>query len=419
MAATELLESCVCPHCWVRFAPEDVLWVAAHAELAGDLRLGPDQPMRFLPSRFDLQGNAIDARGFACTSLACPRCHLHVPRALLELPPYFISMLGTPACGKSVYLTSLVWQLRRELPKRLGISFQDVDPQANRTLNDWERDLFLARGSNRLVPMASLIPKTQALGEHYDYVSDGEQVIQYPKPYLFALQRRADSGSPGSRDSFRDCVLCLYDNAGEHFQAGADSTAAPVTQHLARSNVLFYLFDPLQDPRFRQRLEARGASPTVSPVTARQEIVLTEAAARIRRLRGLSQKAKIDRPLVVIVTKADAWGEAVQLPTADPWRLAGNDVTAYLNLIDRLSAQLRELLTAHCPELVSTAEDLSGSVTYIPASALGTAPQADPATGKAAIDPARVKPFWVTAPFLYTLFKYPIDTSRPAAGAGA
>ena len=56
------------------FAPEEVVWVAAHTYLLGDPRLGPEQLQRFLPTRFDVDGNAVDAKAFPCHSLACPRC---------------------------------------------------------------------------------------------------------------------------------------------------------------------------------------------------------------------------------------------------------------------------------------------------------------------------------------------------------
>ena len=46
-----LLARVTCPHCWHRFAPEDVLWVASHGALDTDPRLG-EAPRRFLPSRF-------------------------------------------------------------------------------------------------------------------------------------------------------------------------------------------------------------------------------------------------------------------------------------------------------------------------------------------------------------------------------
>src|SRR4051812_32669002 len=109
--ATLLLRQITCPHCWKTFHPEEVLWIAAHADLLGAARLGPDHPQRFLPTRFNIDGNALDAHGFECQPLACPHCPLGVPRALLETEPMFVSILGTPACGKSYYLASLTWEL--------------------------------------------------------------------------------------------------------------------------------------------------------------------------------------------------------------------------------------------------------------------------------------------------------------------
>ncbi len=411
MTELTLLETVTCPHCWASFAPEDILWVAAHADLVGDLRLVGDQPLRFLPSRFDIHGNALDARGLKCTTLACPRCHLLVPHALLEVPPYFVSILGTPSCGKSVYLTALMWELRRKLPKRFGIALQDIDPQANRMLNEYEGAFFMAREPKRAVLMKELVPKTQEAGDLYDFVKDDEQVTQYPRPFLFALQKQGQAETPLPAP-FQERILCLYDNAGEHFQAGKDSAATPVTQHLARSEVLFYLFDPLQDARFRQYVTQHvGTVQGDEKVIARQETVLFEAAARIRRLRGLSQREKIDRPVLILVTKADAWGSLIKLNRTDPWRAAGGNFPAYLAFLEATSASLRNLLTKLCPELIHAAEGLSHTVLYLPVSALGTSPHTDAATRKPAICPGDIKPFWVTAPFLYALFKFPMRAS--------
>src|SRR5262245_25643300 len=99
--ALPLLAQVTCPHCWERFPPEQVLWIAEHAELLGDPLLGSEHPQRFLPSRFTPGGDAIDPRGMVSSALACPKCHLPVPRGMVELEPLFISILGAPASGKS------------------------------------------------------------------------------------------------------------------------------------------------------------------------------------------------------------------------------------------------------------------------------------------------------------------------------
>lgn len=108
-AAHILLKQATCPHCWTTFRPEQSLFVTEHVELLGDARLGPDAQTRFLPTRFNVQGDAIDAKGFPCSQIACPQCHLTVPRACLELPPLFLSIFGAPGSGKSYYLAAMTW----------------------------------------------------------------------------------------------------------------------------------------------------------------------------------------------------------------------------------------------------------------------------------------------------------------------
>src|SRR4051812_44270105 len=123
----KLLPRITCPHCWHSFPSTDVLWVAFHADLKGDPQLGEEKQQRFLPTRFTPEGDALDARGHRCSALACPRCHLTIPRALLEMEPLFVSILGTPSCGKSYFLSSMIWELRRILPEQFALSFADAD----------------------------------------------------------------------------------------------------------------------------------------------------------------------------------------------------------------------------------------------------------------------------------------------------
>src|SRR5262249_1611731 len=190
--------------------------------------------------------------------------------------PTFVSILGTPACGKSFFLTALTWELRRLLPRHFALSFADADPASNRGLNEYEEALFLNGRADDLVPLADLIRKTELQGtELYDTVQFGNQAVSYPRPFLFTVQPQ--ERHPGHASGQRLArVLCLYDNAGEHFQPGQDSAASPVTQHLAQSRLLFYLFDPTQDPRFRRLCEEAwpGALGSAGGRVSRQESVL-------------------------------------------------------------------------------------------------------------------------------------------------
>jgi len=176
-------------------------------------------------------------------SLACPKCHLPVPRSMMEMEPLFLSILGAPASGKSYFLTAMTWQLRKLLPIDFSISFTDADPAANRALNDCEESLFLNSRESSIVPLGDLIRKTELQGELYDSVAYGQQIVSYPRPFLFTMQPR-EGHARFDRSAELSRVLCLYDNAGEHFQPGQDTTSSPVTRHLAQSRAILFLFDP-------------------------------------------------------------------------------------------------------------------------------------------------------------------------------
>ena len=119
-----------CPHCWHQYAPEDSLWVSEHPDLLGDPKLGFQFAKRFLPSRFSVEGDALDEENHKSTRMACPHCHLEVPRPLYQLNNVFFSILGAPACGKSYFLASLTWGLRQTCRRRRKRS----DPFAQRSL---------------------------------------------------------------------------------------------------------------------------------------------------------------------------------------------------------------------------------------------------------------------------------------------
>ncbi len=170
---TGLLPRVTCPHCWEQHPPQKLLWISEHTNLLGDERLGPEQPRRFVPTRFTLTGEALDKEGFPCHQLACPNCHLVIPRSLLELEPLFLSIFGAPASGKSYFLAALTWELRKILPLEFRVGFADADPVLNQQLNAYEESVFSGSSTDEPVPLTSLIRKTEEQGDLYDTVSFG------------------------------------------------------------------------------------------------------------------------------------------------------------------------------------------------------------------------------------------------------
>lgn len=392
----------ICPHCWEEFSPEDILWVSEHPSLRNDVRLGQDEARRFLPDRFDLDGNAIDPGGSTCKRLACPNCHLLVPRANLELQPLFVSIVGSPACGKSYFLASMTWRLRKVLPQVFGLSFADADPMANALLNEYEEQQFHNSDQDALIKLA----KTQEQGDLYDEIRIDQQIVRLPRPFFFAI--RPSTEHPNREQQVRASrVMCLYDNAGESFQPGKDTTGNQVTGHLTRSDSLLFLYDPTQDTRFREACRGVSQDPQVneSPVTTRQETILHEMTDRIRRHTRLPQHKKHSAQLIVVVTKCDAWKPLLKTDLLHPWRKTLNASIHGLDLgyIKKVSNLVRDLLWKYSPELCSAAESFADDVLYVPTSATGHAPEKLPNGHGYGIRPRKIRPIWAEVPMLAVL----------------
>jgi hypothetical protein len=318
----------------------------------------------------------------------------------------FVSIFGEEECGKSCFLTTMSWELRRRLPKQFGLSFTDADTVSNQALNVYEDRLFLNPQANDLIPVNQLIPTAPQNSGLYDLVTLNDQQITYPRPFLFAVSPRENHPRFSQRDRLARLV-CSYDNAGAYFRPGEEVPTRLDTRHLSHARFLFFLFDPTQDPRFLALLnQARDRSAQIAASrVSRQERILLEAAARIRRHTGLSPRDKHNRPLTVVVTKFDVWSSLVGRPDlVEPWFHVGDLVGLDLNRIDTISGEVRDLMLSVCPEVVNAAESFAPSVTYMPVSSLGRTPL--PAKGDgtpASIRPRDIRPTWVTVPLLQGL----------------
>jgi len=321
----------------------------------------------------------------------------------------FISIIGSAGSGKSNFLAAMTWELRQRLAKDFAIIFADGDKEANWILNRYEETLFLPEDPDRPV----VLDKTRTQGDLYRSVYISGQETQLPKPFLFSLHPGAMHPRAARRANLGR-IVCLYDNAGEHYNVGQDTAMSPVTRHLSRSKVLMFLLDPTQDPRFRTKCKGISQDPQIQePLqTTRQETILSEAAIRFRKHASLSAYQKCDRPLIIMVGKSDIWASLVAEEdlVTEPiiQNQPGQAHLAVLDLerIDRVSKKVRSLLMALTPEVVSTAEDFASEVVYIPVSALGHSPEKYPDLNGLLIKPRDVHPHWVTIPLLYSYARW-------------
>ena len=376
-------ESFRCPYCRAVAPLENVLSVSVSPSLLGDPVLGEAEQRRFLPSRFTGTGLALDADGGVCTDIACPHCHMALPQVLIEMPQLVMSVIGAAGAGKSVFLASCIWECRRKLRRFFGIGFRDLDPVANRWINAYEEKLFFQADDREL----QQIEKTDMASSNVcrSVMLDGDSVL-LPLPSFFFLKRGEDAAQS----------LVVYDSAGEHFRAGADRQSSAVTLNMLNADVLFFMFDPSADPRFRSRLD-RGAG-TALNYAQRQDVLLAEMSARIHRHLGNKGEGKLTRPLIFGVSKADLLARdlpqnvALYVETGAPSRFA-LDIAALRALSDATERLLAEVV----PEVVETAHDIAENVWFVPVSALGHNPM------KEGVRPCDIKPLWAELPVVMTL----------------
>ncbi|NQT21479.1 MAG: hypothetical protein HQ592_17370 [Planctomycetes bacterium] len=409
-----LVYKVACPNCWHSFPPEEIFLIAKHPDLVGDPVVGSNEYLRFLPTRFTPKGEALDPRGVSTADLACPRCHLQINQVMLEVSPLFISIIGSPASGKSYFLTTMTWELRRMLPQ-FRFSFSDADPAANAAIHDYEQTLFL----NPQPDKPTAIRKTQLDDARlHRFVRINDANVRLPVPLQFLLWPMETH--PRHSESHRiGRAIVMYDNAGEDCQPGAEMADSAVVQHLAMSKILLVLFDLTQDPRFLAQTQSNdpqlrhGLRPELGTqnVVDRQETILREATVRLRKYLGISQEERLNKPLVIIVPKFDIWEELAGVSIdKEPYETIGEDGTTAMNtkLVEDVSSRIREVLLRFCPEFVATAENLSKVVRYIPVSSFGCSPEfiEQGETGFYGIRPENIKPKWVTVPLLYCLCKW-------------
>jgi len=416
----ELVPEVTCPNCWHRFPPESALYISGHTSLSGDPRLEDrKEKRRFIPTRFTPDGAAIDVMGTACRDLACPNCHLLVPRVLLERrSSLFLSIFGRPSSGKSYFLAAMMRQMKRTLPKLFGLGVTEPHPPSNRLAQIYENALF----NHPSLDAFSDIPKTQEAGtQWYQTVKFGDEIRQFPRPMFFQIAPLA--GHPnGHRAEQVARTLCLYDNAGESFEPGKDTPNNPVTQHMARSSGLFFMFDPTQEPLFLRACLGKTADPQVEEnvrdrgqdaVIDPQHVILANADQNVKKYLGREIARPLDVPLVVIVTKFDAWKHLLgdDLPVfhvrPSPDSICGLRVKA----VEQVSQRVRELVLELSPEVVAATERFSRNVYFVPSSATGCSPRVvgrDEATGKPTYKfrVGDLSPEWVEVPLLWMLARH-------------
>jgi hypothetical protein len=398
-----LLEEVVCPHCWYPFPPEQMHFIATSPELTFDHRLPDGAYRRFLPSRFTIQGDAVDPLGGVCTETACPDCHLKVPRVMATRRTLALSIFGSPSSSKSYLLTSMTFQAEQLLDK-FGISIDDADAEANVIIRDYQSQLFKSPTPETKVRLL----KTDLEGDWYTRVSFGRRTKLLPKPFLFKIDPM--TGHPAcAAGAEAGRILRIYDNAGESFEPGMEKEESPVTRHMSKADGLMFVFDPTQETSFRQacRQKSDDLQWTDSRMSQQQSL-FSEAMRRVQRFSGLSETQRVKKPLIVIIAKFDAWKSMTNMQRLpEPWQRVGvtssgeDRFTFDFECVRRVSDACRKLLSNYASPMLSRIEsNCDPELTFfVPVSATGCPPAGKDAQGYYHLA-GNINPMWAAVPLL-------------------
>ena len=379
-----------CPICWLKFDRGDVMHVAVHDSLFGDPLLGEEQMKRFHATRFNDRGQALDECGVPCTEIACPHCRRTLAPGFFDEPHKIFSIVGAPQSGKSYYLTVLIKLLQTTLFRDFGVVFRDADPTGNAPINEMKAHLFSAQN-----PAQAFLTKTQLEGAMYERLPRYDRMVTLPKPFIYSLS--------GAESDDENCSVVFYDNAGEHFQPGQDSTNSPGAQHIASSDAIFFLFDPTINPDFRRSISDSEDPQFKSQVSDQQDIILAETEVRIKKLLGLERREKVQTPLAIIIGKCDSWIDKIGSENLKNPIVNG---TLDVGAVEANSQLVRNLMEEHCPYVIANAERISSDVCYFAASAFGHTPvtfEDDKGVSRIGPDPQKINPMYVEIPTLWAL----------------
>ena len=405
-----LLNRIQCPSCWGVFEPGDTLHVAQNPELVGDDLLGPEEYKRFAAKHFTVDGKAYDEKGAVAEEIACPSCHFRLGEPLFTTPVLFMSVIGSPASGKSYFLASMVEGLMTMLPQ-FDLGFGDADPVSNEAIHSYQKILF----HNPVPEKLTQLDKTQqAVRTLYRQSKiDGLQIM-LPVPMQFMLNILPSH--PYAKEDQAGRIFVLYDNAGEDYIATKGSThGTHAIRHVAHSNFLIMLYDLTQDQRWMRQwgrdvaddVDVRKRLSEKTPMV-RQDTILRMVTSHVRKQRDLQDTEQTNHPLCIVVPKFDLWASMLGIDIdTEPFVEIEGKKFLDMQRIRATSKAVRSHLLEVCPEFIATAESFSSAVTYVPLSALGSNPgftvvQED-GTGFFGICPKNIAPHWATIPVLSAL----------------
>ncbi|MGG4221008.1 hypothetical protein ABEW32_22615 [Paenibacillus jamilae] len=289
----------VCPYCFSKFSPEEVVFRASHhREDDEDYALGEDELLNKYRERFGLDSvhdmeailhpydvpeehrlysdhvltGLTDRYGELTRHRLCPHCHNELPVTAGKVPSNIISIIGASQAGKSVYMTSLIHTLQHVTADHFDAACMPLNAEISRKFRTMYEEPLFERGD--------LLTSTQ------------KEKMQ--EPFIFQFVFKDEEKPP--------LTLVFFDVAGEGM---VDQDYLGLHgQHIKNSAGILFMVDPLQIRSIRERIKINlGDKPGefVSQYDEPRDVVLTMFGDFI----AYQEKGKTDIPTAVVLTKSD------------------------------------------------------------------------------------------------------------------
>ncbi len=387
----------VCPFCFEKFDPDDVVFRAAHwKDDDEDYRLQEDEILNKWRAKFGLAdvddleccinpndipaedvemiaGEVLygikDKRGVLTRKRLCPFCHNDLPMTAGRVPSNIISFIGASQVGKSVYMTSLIHTLQRVTAGNFSAACMPINQEAGRKFREeYESPIF----------ESGVMPNS----------TQKEKAVE---PSIFELTFKDKSKPP--------LMLVFFDVAGEGM---VDQEYLRIrANHIKNSAGILFLIDPVQIKSIRDKISLqKGDTPgDFTYLSAEPREVLISL---FENFIGHNENTRTDIHTAVVLAKSDMLkllkDDTYIKPNSNIFKNVIHEKYFSLSEFENINGEVRRFIEKVDKPFKDAVDVLFDSTAYFAVSALGSNPVGMRIQGV-------VEPIRVDEPFLWLLYK--------------
>ncbi|MEK3725620.1 MULTISPECIES: TRAFAC clade GTPase domain-containing protein [Paenibacillus] len=398
--------SIVCPHCFSKFEPDEVVFRASHVkEHDDDFMLQEDRKLadwrrKFNLSQVDMEAiidpltipdenktyiqNVLvavtDRYGEETRRRLCPDCHNELPISAGKVPSNIISIVGASQVGKSVYMTSLIHTLQNTTASNFNAACMPLSAEISRKFRQNYHEPIFERGSM----LQSTNPNEQQ------------------EPFIFQFVFKDEREAP--------LTLVFFDVAGEGMveRDYLDIYAA----HVKNSSGILFLVDPLQIRSIRDKArihigeeEGEFANRYDEP----REVVISLFENFIAH----QHNSKTDIPTAIVLTKSDMLTHLMEedseyiRPNSNVFRNVVHKGFLNKTEFDNINGEISRFIEKVDRPFKDAIDVYFKNTAFFAVSALGANPVKSQITGV-------INPIRVDEPFIWLLYQLDYVARRDA-----